>query len=81
MRIRTIVVATCAGFALSMPGPVSADDGEAETVTPSKSLRVLGGYRHPVHQACRSLETFPRGMLSETPSNRNLLDFETPHGG
>jgi quercetin dioxygenase-like cupin family protein len=33
MKIRTIISATCAALALSMDGPVSAHDGEAETVT------------------------------------------------
>ena len=33
MKIRTIVPATCAVPAFSMAGPVSAHDGEAETVT------------------------------------------------
>ena len=33
MKIRTIVPATCAVLAFSMAGPVSAHDGEAETVT------------------------------------------------
>ena len=33
MKIRTIVAATCAVLAFSMAGPVSAHDGEAETVT------------------------------------------------
>jgi hypothetical protein len=33
MKIRTIIAATCAVPAFSMAGPVSADDGEAETVT------------------------------------------------
>ena len=33
MKIRTIVPATCAVLAISMAGPVSAHDGEAETVT------------------------------------------------
>jgi quercetin dioxygenase-like cupin family protein len=33
MKIQTIVPATCAVLAFSMAGPVSADDGEAETVT------------------------------------------------
>jgi hypothetical protein len=49
-------------------------------VTPSKLFRVLGAYRQPVHHACRRLETFARIMLSETPSNRNRLDFAAPHG-
>lgn len=33
MKIRTIITATCATLAFSMAGPVSAHDGEAETVT------------------------------------------------
>ena len=33
MKIRAIVPATCAVLAFSMAGPVSADDGKAETVT------------------------------------------------
>src|SRR5262245_5176936 len=33
MKIRTIIVATCAALAISMAGPVSAHDGETETVT------------------------------------------------
>ena len=51
MKIQTIVPATCAVLAFSMADPVSANDGEAETVTknfeaaipniPGKSLVVL----------------------------------------
>jgi hypothetical protein len=33
MKIRTIITATCAALAISMADPVSAHDGEAETVT------------------------------------------------
>ena len=33
MKIRTIIAATCAALAISMAGPVSAHDGETETVT------------------------------------------------
>ena len=33
MKIRTIITATCAALAISMAGPVSAHDVEAETVT------------------------------------------------
>ena len=51
MKIRTIIAATCAALAFSMPGAVSAQDGEAQTVTknfgaaipniPGKSLIAL----------------------------------------
>jgi quercetin dioxygenase-like cupin family protein len=51
MKIRTIVAATCAALAFSMAGAVSAQDGEAPTVTknfeaaipniPGKSLIAL----------------------------------------
>jgi quercetin dioxygenase-like cupin family protein len=51
MKIRTIITATCTALAFSMAGPVSAHDGEAETVTknfeaaipniPGKSLIAL----------------------------------------
>ena len=33
MKIRTIVVATCAAFAFSMASPIYAHDSEAQTVT------------------------------------------------
>ena len=33
MKIGTIIAAACAALAFSMAGPVSAHDGEAETVT------------------------------------------------
>ena len=33
MKIGTIIAAACAALAFSMAGPVSAYDGEAETVT------------------------------------------------
>jgi quercetin dioxygenase-like cupin family protein len=33
IKARTILTATCAALALSMAGPVSAHDGEVETVT------------------------------------------------
>ena len=33
MKIRTIIAATCAALTISMAGPVSAHDGETETVT------------------------------------------------
>ena len=33
MKIRTIIIASCAALAVSMAGPVSANDGETETVT------------------------------------------------
>ena len=33
MKMRTIIAAACADIAFSMAGPVSAHDGEAETVT------------------------------------------------
>ena len=33
MKIRTIIAATCAALAIPMVGPVSAHDGETETVT------------------------------------------------
>lgn len=35
MKIRTILTATCTAIALSMAGPVSAHDVQAETVTPN----------------------------------------------
>jgi hypothetical protein len=60
--------------------PLASLDESPLTVTSSKLLRVLGGYRHPVHRACRRLETFTRIMLSEALSNRNLLGFEALHG-
>jgi quercetin dioxygenase-like cupin family protein len=51
MKIRTIIAATCAALAFSMAGAVSAQDGEAQTVTknfeaaipniPGKSLIAL----------------------------------------
>ena len=57
MKIRTIVPATCAVLAFSMAGPVSAHDGEAETVTkkfeaaipniPGKSIIALEVYYAP----------------------------------
>jgi quercetin dioxygenase-like cupin family protein len=33
MKIRTIIAATCAALAFSMPGPIYAHDSEAQTVT------------------------------------------------
>jgi len=33
MKIRTIIIASCAALAVSMAGPVFAHDGETETVT------------------------------------------------
>jgi len=51
MKIRTIITTTCAALAFSVAGPLSAHDGEAETVTknfeaaipniPGKSLIAL----------------------------------------
>jgi quercetin dioxygenase-like cupin family protein len=34
MKVRTILVATCAALALAVAGSASAHDGQAETVTP-----------------------------------------------
>jgi len=69
MKARTIIAATWAALALSMPGPVAAHDGETQTVTknfeaaipniPGKSLIALEvdyapGAASPAHTHAKS---------------------------
>ena len=90
MKIRTIIAATCAALAFSMAGAVSAQDGEAQTVTknfeaaipniPGKSLIAMEvdyepGAASPPHTHAKSAFIYAYIISGAIESNVN--DGET----
>src|SRR5215813_2178336 len=84
MKVRTIIAATWAALALSMAGPVSAHDGETQTVTknfeaaipniPDKSLIALEvdyapGAASPAHTHAKSAFIYAYVISTESKVN------------
>ena len=96
MNIRTVIAATCAALAISTAGPVSAHDGETETVTknfeaaipniPGKSLLAVEvdyapGAASPSHTHARSAFIYAYVISGAIESKVNDGETRIYHAG